>query len=143
MIVLHEYPLAIVDHFYFRKFLSVIQPLFKCPSRNTIKRDIFNIYKSEKIDLKRLIEANDSRVAITSDMWTAGNQKKGYMAVTAHFIDATWKMRHFIIRYEICEPFLSFYYNLFSHQYCCCFWGGYNVKFITSPHPYWLVAFST
>jgi hypothetical protein len=38
------------------------------------------------------------RVAITSDMWPAGHQKKGYMVVTAHFIDEHWKLKSFILR---------------------------------------------
>ncbi|CAN0858081.1 Putative AC transposase [Linum grandiflorum] len=69
MIVLHEYPLAIVDHFYFRKFLHIIQPLFKCPTRNTVKSDILKMYKSELENLRNVLEDIDSRVAITSDMF--------------------------------------------------------------------------
>ncbi|CAN0829998.1 Zinc finger BED domain-containing protein RICESLEEPER 2 [Linum grandiflorum] len=99
MIVLHEYPLAIVDHFYFRKFLHIIQPLFKCPTRNTVKSDILKMYKSELENLRNVLEDIDSRVAITSDMWTASHQKKGYMAITVHFIDNKWNMRHYIIRF--------------------------------------------
>jgi hypothetical protein len=38
------------------------------------------------------------RVAITSDMWTAGHQKKGYMVVTAHYIDESWNLKSFLLR---------------------------------------------
>lgn len=37
MIVLHEYPLCIVDHVGFRRFVSALQPLFKMVTRNTIR----------------------------------------------------------------------------------------------------------
>jgi hypothetical protein len=37
MIVLHEYPLCIVDHAGFRRFVSALQPLFKMMTRNTIR----------------------------------------------------------------------------------------------------------
>ena len=37
MIVLHEYPLCIVDHAGFRRFMSALQPLFKMMTRNTIR----------------------------------------------------------------------------------------------------------
>ena len=40
---------------------------------------------------------NRSRVAITTDMWTSDNQKKGYMAITAHFIDDNWNLRSVIM----------------------------------------------
>ncbi|KAL8503028.1 hypothetical protein ACS0TY_021954 [Phlomoides rotata] len=99
MIVLHEYPLKMVEHFGFRKFLSSLQPLFKVVSRNTVKNDIMKIYEFEKIKTMRIIEKNTSKIAITTDMWTASNQKKRYMAITVHFIDETWKLRSRIIRF--------------------------------------------
>lgn len=37
MIVLHEYPLSMVDHAGFRRFVSALQPLFKIRTRNTIR----------------------------------------------------------------------------------------------------------
>jgi hypothetical protein len=37
MIVLHEYPLSMVDHAGFRRFVSSLQPLFKMGTRNTIR----------------------------------------------------------------------------------------------------------
>jgi hypothetical protein len=37
MIVLHEYPLSMVDHAGFRRFVSALQPLFKIGTRNTIR----------------------------------------------------------------------------------------------------------
>jgi hypothetical protein len=37
MIVLHEYPLSMVDHVGFRKFVGSLQPLFKIGTRNTIR----------------------------------------------------------------------------------------------------------
>jgi len=40
-----------------------------------------------------------SRVAVTTDMWIADNQKKGYMAVTGHFIDESWKLRSIVMGY--------------------------------------------
>ena len=40
-----------------------------------------------------------SRVAITTDMWTSDNQKRGYMAITAHFIDESWNLRNILMRY--------------------------------------------
>jgi hypothetical protein len=37
MITLHEYPLCIVEHIGFRRFVSALQPLFKMVTRNTIR----------------------------------------------------------------------------------------------------------
>ncbi|XP_071709276.1 zinc finger BED domain-containing protein RICESLEEPER 3-like [Rutidosis leptorrhynchoides] len=79
MIILHEYPLSMVEHVGFRHFTSSLQPLFKAVSRNTIKKDIFEIYDFEKAKTMSLLETSKSRLAITTDMWTSSNQKKGFM----------------------------------------------------------------
>ena len=52
-----------------------------------MKKHILNIYGEERDKVMKLIENNDSRVAITMDMWTSSNQKWGFMSVTTHFID--------------------------------------------------------
>ncbi|GJT89186.1 zinc finger BED domain-containing protein RICESLEEPER 2-like protein [Tanacetum coccineum] len=69
MVILHEYPLSIVDHTGFKSFTRTIQPLFKCPSRNTLKSDIIKLYGEQKNQVIKDIENNQSRVAITSDMF--------------------------------------------------------------------------
>lgn len=95
-IVLHEYPLSIVDHVGFRKFVGSLQPLFKMVSRNTIKSDILKIFREEKTKAYTMFEKLSSRVAITTDMWSS-KQKRGYMAITAHFLDRSWCLRSTII----------------------------------------------
>ena len=55
-----------------------------------------------ELERKKAIEymaSIDSRVAITTDLWTSDNQKRGYMVVTAHFIDESWTLRNIIMRY--------------------------------------------
>jgi hypothetical protein len=99
MVVLHEYPLSIVDHVGFRRYSSALQPMFKMITRNTLKNDIFGIYEIEKKKALSFMQKNNAIIAITTDMWTTENQKKGYMTVTRHFIDQGWQLRSCILRY--------------------------------------------
>ncbi|XP_062075841.1 zinc finger BED domain-containing protein DAYSLEEPER-like [Humulus lupulus] len=87
MIILHEYPLSMVEHSGFIDYSNTLCPMFKMLSRNTIRSDILKMYKVEKEKCSQILENNRSRIAITIDMWTANHQKMGYMTVTAHFID--------------------------------------------------------
>lgn len=98
MIIMHEYPLSIVEHVGFRKFCSGLQPLFKMVARNTVKKDILKIYQFQKCKMMSLLEKNEGRIAITSDLWTASNQNKHYMVITAHFVDNAWVLRNCILR---------------------------------------------
>ncbi|KAL8478241.1 hypothetical protein ACS0TY_030221 [Phlomoides rotata] len=99
MIILHEYPLNMVEHFGFRRFVASLQPLCKVVSRNTVKSDIMKIYDFEKDKIMKVFDKKSSKFAITTDMWTANNQKKGYMAITAHFIDESWKLQSRLVRF--------------------------------------------
>ncbi|KAE8662993.1 hypothetical protein F3Y22_tig00113124pilonHSYRG00617 [Hibiscus syriacus] len=99
MIIVHEYPLSMVEHHGFRKFVRGLQPLFKVQSRNTVKNDILKIYEFERQRTMKLLGRNTSRVAITTDMWTVNHQRKWFMAVTAHFIDEQWNLQSRIMRW--------------------------------------------
>jgi hypothetical protein len=97
-IIMHDYPLSIVDHVGLRRVFVALQPLFKVPSRNTIKKEVLKVYDFEKTCAMKMLDSHEGRVAITTDMWTASNQKKGYMAVTAHYIDGSWTLQSRILR---------------------------------------------
>ncbi|KAL5187475.1 putative AC transposase [Glycine soja] len=58
-IIMHEYPLSIMDHLGFRRYSAALQPVFQ------------------------LLDSLDGRVVITSDMWTSTNQKRGFIYVLA------------------------------------------------------------
>ncbi|KAH9770127.1 BED-type domain-containing protein [Citrus sinensis] len=99
VVVKHELPLRFVEYESFRDFVDYCNPLVKHMSINTLKSEIFKIYNIEEGKAMNLLEITNSRVAITTDMWTACNQKKGYMVVTGHFIDNSWHLQSRILRF--------------------------------------------
>ncbi|XP_023732209.1 zinc finger BED domain-containing protein RICESLEEPER 4-like [Lactuca sativa] len=56
MVILHEYPLSIVEHVGFKNFTRTIQPLFKCPYRNTLKSDIKMCMRWKKVRLSKRLK---------------------------------------------------------------------------------------
>ncbi|CAN0905893.1 Zinc finger BED domain-containing protein DAYSLEEPER, partial [Linum grandiflorum] len=102
MVVMHEYPLGMVDQLYFKIFYNGLRSLFKVPSRNTTKKDILAMYEIEKKKIQRVIDGNNGIIVITTDMWTATNQKRGYITITGHYIDNHEILRdHLLIFWEI------------------------------------------
>ena len=95
MIILHEHPLSIVDHIGFRKYSTSLQPLFRMVS----KKDILSIYEKEREKSKHEIDKNQGRISITTNMWTSQNKRRGFMVVTAHFIDGLWRLQSRVMRY--------------------------------------------
>ncbi|CAL8085919.1 unnamed protein product [Prunus armeniaca] len=88
-----------VDHIGFKMYSNALQPLFKVCSRNTIKMDIFKVFEVEREKTMKLLDTNRSRIAITTDMWTSNNQKRGFMTITSHFIDDAWNLQSQLIRF--------------------------------------------
>ncbi|KAI8531946.1 hypothetical protein RHMOL_Rhmol11G0175200 [Rhododendron molle] len=97
MIIMHEYPLSMVEHAGFKSFALALQPLFQMVSRNTLKADIFKIYDGERLKAMKAIEKIQSRVAVTTDMWISSNQKRGFMVITGHYVDDSWKLQSIIL----------------------------------------------
>ena len=98
MVILHEYPLSMVDHIGFREFVTDLQPMFKLVTRNTLKSNILKIYDNEREKVLRITDKNGSRMAITTDMWTSNNKKRRFMVITAHFINHTWTLQSRVLR---------------------------------------------
>ncbi|KAL0427300.1 UNVERIFIED_CONTAM: Zinc finger BED domain-containing protein RICESLEEPER 3 [Sesamum latifolium] len=87
IVILHDYPLSVVDHIGFRRYFTCLQLYFIMISRNTLKGDVLKIYKDARTKYYNLLKKLKCRIAVTTDMWTSSNNNKGFMAVTAHFID--------------------------------------------------------
>ena len=98
MVILHEYPLSMVDHIGFRESMIDLQPMFKLVTRNTLKSDILKIYDNEREKTLKMTDKNGSRMAITINMWTSSNKKRGFMVIMAHFIDHTWTLQSRVLR---------------------------------------------
>ena len=109
LVVKHGLSLNFVEYEAFRDLMSYTNPLVKNLSRNTLKSEILKLYQAEKAKAMTLLENNDSRVAITTDMWTASNQRKGYMVVTGHFVDNSWWLQSRILKYFFL--LLDIYFN--------------------------------
>ncbi|KAL0392708.1 UNVERIFIED_CONTAM: hypothetical protein Sradi_2493600 [Sesamum radiatum] len=99
MVILHDYALLMIEHIGFRRYVASIQPCFNTVSINTVKSDIIRIYNDEKVKCYQVLDKLKYRVAITTDMWTSSNTKKGYMAVTTYFVDDSWTLRSCILRF--------------------------------------------
>ncbi|CAN1141104.1 Zinc finger BED domain-containing protein RICESLEEPER 2 [Linum perenne] len=99
MIILHEFPLSIVNYVGVISFLKCLQPTFKVVSRNTVKSDVLKVYNEGRALVMMELERSVSRIAITTGMWSSNNNKRGFMVVTAHFIDASWILQSHILRF--------------------------------------------
>ncbi|CAN6699776.1 unnamed protein product [Malus baccata var. baccata] len=103
MIIMHDYPLHMVEHPGFVAFAQNLNPRFNMVSFNTVQGDCVATYLTEKQSVTKFIEGIPGRVCLTLDMWTS-SQSVGYVFVTGHFIDADWKLHRRLLN-VVMEPY--------------------------------------
>ncbi|KAL2893815.1 putative AC9 transposase, partial [Bienertia sinuspersici] len=91
MVVVDELPFMFVEREGFLSFCKSLNPSFVVPSRTTITGDCYMLFIEERKKLKNFLKQLSSRVCLTTDTWTFG-QNLSYMCLTAHFIDDDWKL---------------------------------------------------
>jgi hypothetical protein len=95
-IVNGNHPFSIVEEEDFRKFIGILNSTFTIPSRFKIKRDIIKTFSDYKSKLITTFSKIDSKIAITTDIWTSMTNKP-YAAITAHFVGENKKLSHVLI----------------------------------------------
>ena len=83
----HRLPLKFVEYNAFRDFVDYCKPLVKSMSKKILKNEILKPYNVENVKVMNLLEINDSKVAITTNIWTTTNKKKCCMVVTGHLLE--------------------------------------------------------
>ncbi|KAL5575560.1 hypothetical protein UlMin_017259 [Ulmus minor] len=96
MIILHEYPLNIVEQPGFVNFIRTLQPHFVMSSFDIVQGDCVNMYRQEKHNLSNLVSGVHGRVSLALDLWIS-NQTLGYVLLTGHFIDGDWNLHRRIL----------------------------------------------
>ncbi|KAL9223973.1 hypothetical protein vseg_000052 [Gypsophila vaccaria] len=122
MIIMHDYPLHMVEHPGFVSFVQNLQPRFDMVSFNIVQGDCVATFLREKQNLQKFIEAIPGRICLTLDMWSS-NQSTGYVFVTGQFIDNDWKLHRRLLN-VVMEPFPESD-AAFSHAIGTCLsdWG--------------------
>ena len=103
MIIMHDYPLHMVEHPGFVAFVQNLQPQFNMVTFNTIQGDCVATYLTEKQCLTKYFDELPGRVGLTLDMWTS-SQSVGYVFITGHFVDSDWKLQRRILN-VVMEPY--------------------------------------
>ncbi|XP_010273438.1 PREDICTED: zinc finger BED domain-containing protein RICESLEEPER 1-like [Nelumbo nucifera] len=103
MIILHGYPLAMVEHIGFKVFVKNLQPLFKFTSSNTVEADSIEIYVKEKQKVYEMLDKLQGRISLIAAMW-ASCENGGYLCLTAQYIDETWQLRKKILNFVMVDP---------------------------------------
>ncbi|KAI3437216.1 uncharacterized protein J3R85_005656 [Psidium guajava] len=129
MFIIGECPFKFIENEAFQIFLHRLQPRFVIPSRNTLRHDCYKLYLEEKSKLRKYFSETSPRVCLTTDTWTSC-QNLSYMCLTAHFIDADWKLQKKILNFCQISGHSAKIIGK-SIENCLIEWGIQNVFSIT------------
>ncbi|KAL4183422.1 hypothetical protein AMTRI_Chr11g98170 [Amborella trichopoda] len=100
MIILHEYPLSVVEHPAFINFVQSLQPRFKMVNQATVRDDCLAIYQKEKQSLMQLLQTIPGRISLSLDKWTT-EETLEYMRITGHFVDCDFKLQKRVLNFTM------------------------------------------
>ncbi|KAL8126846.1 hypothetical protein AgCh_013953 [Apium graveolens] len=103
MIIMHGYPLQIVEDVGFKTFVRNLQPLFEFVTFDGVEGDCMQIYHKEKQKVSDLLDKLPGKISLSADMWTGKGEAK-YLCLTAHCIDDEWKIRKKILNFLLVDP---------------------------------------
>ncbi|KAL5723935.1 hypothetical protein ACHQM5_007268 [Ranunculus cassubicifolius] len=86
----------------FVTFSTLLNPQFK-PIRSRIVRNVvMKFFEEEKPILQSLLKITPGKVCISANLWTT-EEGRGYMCITAHYVDADWKLNKRVISFPALE----------------------------------------
>ncbi|GMI86766.1 DAYSLEEPER [Hibiscus trionum] len=104
MIILHNYPLAMVEHAGFKIFVRNLQPLFELVTCNKVEADCMEIYAKEKQKVHEIFDKLPGKISVSADMWTASDGSAAYLSLAAHYIDEDWQLKKKILNFVTIDP---------------------------------------
>lgn len=98
MIILHGYPLAMVEQVGFRVFVKNLQPFFELVTSEGVEADCMEIYAKEKQKVSEVLDKLPGKISLSADMWVSLDGSE-FMCLTAHYIDESWQLNKKILSF--------------------------------------------
>ncbi|KAI6673199.1 hypothetical protein NL676_001105 [Syzygium grande] len=98
MIIIHGYPLNMVEHVGFKVFVKNLQPLFELVTMNKIEADCLEIYEKEKQKVFEVLDKLPGRISLSIDAW-AGSGDVRFFCLAAYFVDESWQLKKKILNF--------------------------------------------
>ncbi|XP_073029214.1 zinc finger BED domain-containing protein RICESLEEPER 1-like [Primulina eburnea] len=104
MIIMHGYPLSMVEDIGFKTFVRNLQPLFDLVTVDKVQADCMEIYRKEKQRIYEELDKLPGKVSLSAERWTS-NGDTAYLSLIAHFIDDSWELKKRVLIFLAIDPF--------------------------------------
>ncbi|MBA0555104.1 hypothetical protein Golob_014162, partial [Gossypium lobatum] len=98
MIILHGYPLAMVEHVGFKVFVKNLQPLFDVVLNSTVELSCMEIYGKERQKVHDMLSKLQGRINLAVEMWSSP-ENTNHVCMVAHYVGDDWKLQKKILNF--------------------------------------------
>nr|XP_043622006.1 zinc finger BED domain-containing protein RICESLEEPER 1-like [Erigeron canadensis]XP_043622007.1 zinc finger BED domain-containing protein RICESLEEPER 1-like [Erigeron canadensis] len=98
MIMLHDYPPAMVEHLGFKIFVKNLQPMFEVMTTGVIESDCLTIYAKERQKVFDIIRNLHGRIGLAVGMWSSP-ENVDFLCLTANYIDDNWRLQRKVLNF--------------------------------------------
>jgi len=103
-LVENDLPFRIVENPSFRNMFDLaMKGPVKVPSADTAKTKLMGRYGTTFATIKTRLQEAPGKISYTTDCWTSVDQRP-YMAITAHWISADWKLCELLLNFHHLPP---------------------------------------
>jgi len=103
IILAHDYPFNFFELAGIRNLASCLNPNVVMPPSDVLEAYVSDLYTNEKIKLKQELASIPNRISLTFDLWES-NTTETYICLTAHFVDANWKLSSKVLNFCLVYP---------------------------------------
>jgi len=90
-------PFTIIKNPELILLINKLDPRYILPCRQTFKENFMENYGIKKNDLIGEISQINSKVSLTTDIWTSDVSKDCYLGITMHYINPNWELKNFLL----------------------------------------------
>ena len=98
-IVSSQQPFSVVESDDFKNMFRILDSEVDVPSRHTMRNRVLAREDDYFLQMKYFLHLSKSKVALTADAWSSSIYK-GYMSVTAHWVDNGWVMHSALLEFK-------------------------------------------
>lgn len=95
-------PFAVIQSDEFKALCGLLNPLYRVPDVNTLKRRLDEKVRSHRQDITTYISQHVAHGSITADGWMAVDKRK-FLGITFHFLTPTFQLASVVIGMEHIE----------------------------------------
>ncbi|XP_037445775.1 zinc finger BED domain-containing protein RICESLEEPER 2-like [Triticum urartu] len=100
LIILHDYPLHIVQQPAFSALIGSLQPCFKLSDVDAMEGEVYAVYLKEKHNLLQALSTMPGRMSLTVGLWIT-SQTLGYVSIAGQFIDMEWRVHRRVLNFTM------------------------------------------